>query len=384
MKILLCLASVHPDCGGPTTAAHGMADSLARAGHYVTTIAHDDGDGTGLSVREVSSSSVDMLPNNSVVRFKRTTNRWQASVAYASWIVKNVRSYDAVVVHSLFLAHTQYVARTARFLNVPYAIRPHGSLNEADIAASNSRNKRRYIKIFERGTLNKAQFIFCTSESEAEGVRSWTRTPANVIPLGVTTEQLKPSPASSRDRSLVCFVGRVAEKKGLEILVEALPAMVEAVPDVRVVIAGPDEGGRIGRLQDRLTQLGVARKVEFPGFLGPAEKQELYRKAGVFVLPSRDENFGISTAEALYAGLPVVISRGVSHAGAVQESGAGVVVERDPSELSAAVVLIATEVIAEYSERSRRAHELASTSYSWDKTCAGILAGFELNPKVRA
>jgi glycosyltransferase involved in cell wall biosynthesis len=122
-------------------------------------------------------------------------------------------------------------------------------------------------------------------------------------------------------------VGRIAEKKGLDVLIRAFSGVVAHVPSARLVVAGPDDEGLTSRLKVLAAGLNVADAVTFTGMLDRDEMVGALRCAAVWALPSRTENFGIAVVEAMAAGLPVVISPEVNIARELSDAGAAVVVQ---------------------------------------------------------
>ena len=101
-------------------------------------------------------------------------------------------------------------------------------------------------------------------------------------------------------------VERTSRWKGLHVLVDALPRLRELVPDVHLDVVGG--GDDVEALQKRAADLGVADLVRWHGPVGHADLPARYRRAGVTVLPSltESESFGMTLAEALACGCPVV------------------------------------------------------------------------------
>jgi glycosyltransferase involved in cell wall biosynthesis len=132
---------------------------------------------------------------------------------------------------------------------------------------------------------------------------------AHLVPPGVDTDLFSPpAPGSPRDRT-VLYVGRVERTsrwKGLQVLVDALPALRERVPDVRLEVVGA--GDDVPHLRRRAERLGVAGAIDWTGGVDHAELPERYRRAGVTVLPSltESESFGMTLVEAMATGCPVV------------------------------------------------------------------------------
>jgi len=131
-----------------------------------------------------------------------------------------------------------------------------------------------------------------------------------------------------------------------------------------LVFAGPDESGVKAELEQMATQLGVRTKVQFVGPIFGEAKWAAYRDADVFVLPSQNENFGNTAAEAVAAGTPVIVTEQCGVAPLLADV-AGLVVRHDTAALSIALerILIETEL------RSRLAAGCAvvTSRLGWDE-----------------
>jgi glycogen(starch) synthase len=101
-------------------------------------------------------------------------------------------------------------------------------------------------------------------------------------------------------------VGRVVYEKGVHVLVEAAPRVLESYPHAKFVVAGT--GDMLAQLQHRAWELGIAHKVLFTGFIPDEERDRLLKVADCAVFPSLYEPFGIVALEAMAAGAPVVVS----------------------------------------------------------------------------
>jgi glycosyltransferase involved in cell wall biosynthesis len=142
---------------------------------------------------------------------------------------------------------------------------------------------------------------------------------------------------------LVGFVGRFAEEKGIEYLLESVPRVLTHLPATRYVFAGPTDtvpGEQVHqRLRQTIQTLGDA--VVHLGLLSEGELAELYGALDVLVLPSTNstEAFGMTQVEAMLAGTPVVASDIPGVREAVRVTGMGrVVPPRDPAAIAAATL----------------------------------------------
>src|SRR5258707_15868936 len=101
---------------------------------------------------------------------------------------------------------------------------------------------------------------------------------------------------------------------------------------MRLVFAGPDEGAVKSQLEHMASQLGIRTKVQFAGPIFGEMKWAAYRDADVFVLPSQNENFGNTAAEAVAAGTPVIVTEQCGIAPLLADQ-AGLVVRHDAGAL---------------------------------------------------
>lgn len=109
------------------------------------------------------------------------------------------------------------------------------------------------------------------------------------------------------DAPVVLFLGRITFQKGPEYFLRAAAKVVEAVPDVKFVMAG--SGDLFPKMVERAAELGLARHVHFTGFLRGREVERMYAMADVYLMPSVSEPFGIAPLEAMALDVPVIVSK---------------------------------------------------------------------------
>ena len=170
-----------------------------------------------------------------------------------------------------------------------------------------------------------------------------------VIPCGVDTELFQPmDPAKAKDLlelppdPLLLYVGRLQPIKGLETLLEAMTSVPE--PAYLLVVGGDHdepEKGHAAALRQRVTALGLGRRVRFLRAQPQQRLRLFYASADATVIPSYYESFGMVALEAMACGSPVVASRVGGLTTTVQDGVTGrLVPEGDPAALAAAITAL--------------------------------------------
>jgi glycosyltransferase involved in cell wall biosynthesis len=374
VKILHVIGSLAPRYGGPSHVLPEMCVALSAMGHEVEVFTTNIDGGGELDVQ----CGVPVAVNDGVHVTYHAVQRprsYLASTSLARSLLRRIREFDVVHVHSLFLWHGLVACALGRRFQVPYVIRPHGTLDPYHAARHRVR-KALYWPLVERQNFKGAAGVHCTSEAEGDHVRAAGLTAeAFVIPLGVDVASFdRPSGADSLEqlgpelqgKSLVTFIGRLTEKKGLDLLLRAFSLLLPVRPDAHLVIAGPDDEGLGQVLCRHVSDLGLGRHVTMLGLVGERDKILLLRRSTVFALPSADENFALAAVEAMAAGTPVVLTDGVALHREVADANAGIIVERTSSALADGLARLLGDE-REAARLGANARILAHARYSWDR-----------------
>ncbi|HVE79023.1 MAG TPA: glycosyltransferase [Gemmatimonadaceae bacterium] len=379
MKVLHVIPSVSLADGGPSVAIGELAAAMGQAGADVT-VATTDADGPG----RLDVPIGEPVPGPGGVtywHFRHHLSGWKFSVGLTRWLAANVAAYDVVEVHALFSYATIPACRLARRAGVPYVIRPLGTLDAWSLRHRRWK-KAPYFAAVERRHLTRAAGIHCTSDAEAAAVRAlgfgdlaW------VVPLGVTPGP-SAAPRPGRGRRIL-YLARLHPKKGLPLLIDAMARLGSDLADAELVVAGAGDPGYEERLRGQARAAGVAERVRFVGHVTGAEKARLLAEADVFVLPSSQENFGLSATEAMAAGVPVILSEAVAVAGAACDAGAALVAARDAGAIADALARVLRDGELRRA-MSERAAAFARRHYSWDRAAAALLQRFAALPRTGA
>ncbi len=360
--------------GGPVFAVHGLARALLARGHEVQVFTTNlDGRGS-LDVPDAEPVSLDG------VRVRYFAAGWPRRLHRAPGMASALRAeaarIDVMHLHSLFLWPTLIAARVAEAAGVPYFVSPRGMLVAELIARRGRLRKTLWLRLFERRTLSRARGLVATSSLEAREIRGfgWALPPIHVVPNGIDAAPFAGAPTASLLASVkpaantapyLLFLGRISWKKGLDRLIAALPR----VPQVSLVIAGPDDEGLRERLVSQAAAAGVAARIRFVGETGDAPKVALLQGAAALVAPSLSENFGNVVLEAMAAGCPVAVTRGVGLADEVVASGAGAILPDEATAMGDALAALLSDTSGLAAMR-RAGPPWVSERFSWEHVAA--------------
>ena len=325
------IAGLDPAHGGPSYTVPRLCQALGMAGSKSQL----------LSVEEVNGRHAVLNDNGS----HRFPTDW-ASVPfvrgfrYSSGLTYALRELapkaDVIHDHGLWLMPNVEAGRAALLARKPFIVAPRGMLSPAALAFSHLK-KRAVWALMQGNVVRRASCIHATSEQEHDEIRVFgLKNPIAIIPNGIDIPELADhSPIAASTGRVVLSLGRIHPKKGLDRLVRAW-AQVEFVhPEWRLRIVGPDELGHARELAALAAEMKTKR-VSIEGPVAGDAKTAAYREADLFVLPTLNENFAITVAEALSFGTPVIATKGAPWRGLASE-GCGWWVDHGVEPLAAAL-----------------------------------------------
>lgn len=323
MDSLICrqiVASVDNAAAGPSYSVTTLSAALGRQGHDSAVMAVGQREPEpGLEIFAQDLAGFPLL------------NRLMLSRGLARALDAAAGKSAVLHMHGLWLMPNIYPARAAQLHGVPLIVSPRGMLGPEALAFS-ARRKKLVWALGQRHALETAACFHATAESEVEDIRRIGLTaPVAVIPNGIDIPEGEPDMAART----VLHLGRLHPKKGIDRLVAAWACVADRYPDWRLRIVGPSEIGCREALERQVRDLGAPR-VAFEGTLFGADKQAAYRQAGLFVLPTLNENFGMVVAEALAAGVPVICTKGAPWQG-LETEHCGWWVDHGPEPMAAAL-----------------------------------------------
>lgn len=375
MRILHVIAGIAPRYGGPSRAVLEMTEALRRAG-VQTLIATTDADGSArLNVPLGVETTYLGAP---IVFFPRQwSEAFKVSLPLASWLDAHVPDFDVVHIHAVFNHACITAALACQRLGVPYVVRPLGTLDRWSLHQKPLR-KWLFWQLAGRRMLRGAAAVHYTTPDEQRQVEAALGVQrGRVIPLGVADEcgsdaavaaGFRTAHPSLGDAPYVLALSRLHPVKALDILLDAFLDATEdpACANWHLVIAGQGEAAYAAALRAQADQRRGAERVLFPGWLEGNARAGALAGAGLLVLASRHENFGLSIAEAFMHHVPALVSSNVMLAETIRKAGAGWVATLDRAALAAALAL----ALSDSEERQRRGlagRQLALERFSWTR-----------------
>jgi glycosyltransferase involved in cell wall biosynthesis len=273
------------------------------------------------------------------------------SPALARALRTELSAVDVVHIHNLW-AHPQYAAhRAALRRNVPYVVSPHGAL---DPYLRRRGRIRKWVStaLWQGEMLDNAALIHVTTEAERDSIADIApHVPRAVVPCGLHVKEFAALPSRTQfrrhrlggyDGPLILFLGRITQKKGLDVLLRAFAA-VRRAQEARLAVIGPDDEGLLPSLRRLAAELGIAGDVQFIEPVYGEERLAALASADVWALSSHAENFGIAVAEAMAAGCAVVTSPGVDISAEIASEGAAVIADAAPKPFGEALLDVVSD-----------------------------------------
>lgn len=372
--------------GGSVRAATDLTRALVRAGHRVTVLTTDT-----LSPHERAPVLRETLDGVEVVRVRNLSNALRGrlnlstprGMATAARVLIAERRIDLVHCHELRTVENLRVAPAAGALDVSVAVSPHGTL---PISTGRPGFKQMWDRLPGRWLLPRCDAVIALTRDEAADARAlWAGRgidiPIHIVPNGVHLDEFAAPPARDAARArwgldagpVVLFLGRLHERKGLQLLLPAFAGALEHTPDARLLIAGPDEG-MMAALTAQARDLGLGERVLFTGLLTGPDRLAALAAADLFALPAVGEGFSMAVLEALACRLPVLLTPGCHFPEAV-EAGAGVIVPREVEPLRAALVALLSDADRR-AAMGRAARALVEARYTWPPIVAQMEAAY--------
>lgn len=362
MRVCLVSAAYRPFPSGVSEHVYHLRKELQCRGHSVEVLTcnYPGQRGSEQGVTRVGRAVV--LP----------ANRSRFTLSLGPELPSSVRRFlrrnrfDIVHCHGLFPPEIAYWA--VRHAESPVAVTFHTLRRQAPAFV------RVGFRFLFRRLLAKIGARIAVSQAGRRWAEGWVPGEYDVIPNGVDTVRFSPdvppAPVFSDGRPALLYVGRVDRRKGLQVLLRSLPAVIESVPDLKLVVVG--SGPLEESCRKLCRRLHVEDHVVFCGTVLPEVLPGYYSGCTVYVSPALGgEAMGIVLLEAMASGKPVVASRIAGYDEVVTDGRDAILAPAgDPEALSRALIRVLRSPAdrAQLSANAfRRAHD-----FDWRQVAARV------------
>ena len=377
MKVLLVLTYYHPHVSGLTIYVKRLATMLAQRGHQVTVLtsrydpalpAEEVIDGV-----RVVRAPVQLRVSKGVIMLNFPLIAWRL-----------VREHDVLSVH-LPQFEASLLGLLGRLANRPVILTYHCDLQLPRGRFNRIVDKVVFASNYLAGQLAQAAVAYTQDFAEHSHFLSRFLDKVRVIPPPV----IMPEPDAEAvetfksahdlvDRPVVGMAARLATEKGVEVIIEAMPRLLEAFPRLKVLFAGQykdvmGEEAYYRRLMPLIERLGPEHW-EFLDVLNQEQMSAFFAACDVLIVPSLNstESFGLVQVEAMLCGTPSIASNLPGVRQPPLMTGMGEVTPiGDPAELAEAIIRI-----IQHPGDYARPRSLIEDAFSLDRTVSGYEALF--------
>lgn len=338
-----------------------LSEQLVNAGNLVTVFTTT---ANGITELPVTPNIPVLTDGVSVIYFKRITkdhSHFSPSLFLKLW--SDASKFDIIHIHAWWNLVSVLSAFIALIKKVPVVISPRGTLSIYSFNNKNSLLKKLMHNILGKNLLRRSH-IHATSLAEQKSLAKIIKDGQifNIPNFVKTAQSLRPKTFNGSTFKLL-FLSRIEEKKGLDILLHALPLL--NIP-YRLTIAGDGDQNYIDELkkiaQDNLSD----QNIHWIGFQNQT-KFDIFSDHHLLVLPSHNENFGNVVIESLSAGTAVLISEHVGLADYIVENNQGWLCQTTAKSISDAIKNIATYQLDKLADISISAPKIIHQDFDDDQ-----------------
>jgi glycosyltransferase involved in cell wall biosynthesis len=354
MKVIHTIPSIVNKLNGPSYSVTRLCESLKAHGCTV--------------ILASLSANKDFHEAGYIKYFSRGVlpSRLGSSPDLRDWLDSGARdqAVDLLHNHSLWMMPNVYPGWVAKRHHIPLVTSPRGTLSPRAMNSGLKSLKKIFWSLVQKPALIHTTCFHATSMAEYGDIRAQGFSqPVALIPNGIDIPPYEK--LSNREVKTVLFLGRIHPIKGLDMLLPAWRVLQDRHPGWKLRIVGPDHRGYLREMKALASGLNLSR-VEFVGPVAGAETATELAEADLFVLPSYSENFAISVAEALAAGLPAIVTKGAPWDGLVTHQ-AGWHIDIDTQALISAMDQAMNTPRAELQQMGLRGRQWMGAEFAWEK-----------------
>jgi glycosyltransferase involved in cell wall biosynthesis len=300
------MSHLSPQYGGIATSVPRLAQATEAASLHACPIAGFCDNEELAHVPEEQRAGMRIFPSNRI--------RWMVDRSLQRSLKEAIHAANGVHIHGIWETHCMTAAGIARACKRPYIISAHGMLEQWALRYKRLK-KALYAALTEIRGMQRAACLRALSVDEVDDYRRLGLTnQIAIIPSGIdapacaSPDLFRSAYPQLAGKRIVLFLGRLHQKKGLELLLQSWARVASTADDIHLVIAGPDSENTLVPLEQLTGELKLGSSVTFAGMMTGDQKWSALAAASLFVLPSYSEGFSIAVLEALAMGVPVIVT----------------------------------------------------------------------------
>lgn len=357
MRILQVARQFYPKVGGIESCVLNLSRGLIARGHRVEVVTLD---------RDIRNrrrlegpSEIDSIRIHRIRYFG--PRRYPVA---PSWL-RFIADFDVVHIHAIdFFIDSASVAQSLGFHHQPIIVTTHGGIFHTDAWRA---VKDAYWSLVLKRTLSAATAVVAVSENDA-ALFSSIVPPGKLVMIPNGIDQTFGTARAQRVRGRLVYVGRVSRAKGIDKVIQLVAALTPEFEELELVVAGPDENGATRALQHESETRGLGSRVRILGELPLDELARLVASSHLFISAAQHEGFGITTVEALSAGVPVLVTRTGIHEQVVRPDENGWFWSGYPDAEAAATLRKALLLPDARLDEMQRAARESAVPFDWKTT----------------
>lgn len=328
MKLMSVITTLNPAYGGPAECAIQLHKNVTGMGHSYDIVTLDSPDAAWIS----------RLSFNAICLGKPGVQRNALLPDLIRFLKNRQAEYDGSILHGIWTM-PNVAMRLAWNGSHRYVVFPHGMLDPYFIQKFPVKHikKSLYYRMIAAPLLSNSLATLFTCPEERRLANTSYRPVVgrrHVVRYGINPPPVDPSAYQGRllslkqelaDKEVFLFLGRIHPKKGCDLLIEAMEKLADRYHRAHLIMAGPDETGLGAKLKTLTAKKRLNHRVTWTGPVYGEERWFLYNIADVFILPSHMENFGMTVAESLSQGCPVLITDKINIFDSILDAAAGFV-----------------------------------------------------------
>lgn len=289
--------------------------------------------------------------------------------------IDNLASEDFDIFHShgLWMMPNIYPNNICRKLSKLHIIAPRGTLYPAALKFSKI-NKHFFWNFYQKKVLKEANAFHATSKDEAKYIRKLGfKQPIIICKNGIKVENSKKQ-FKQKNQNTLLYLGRLHEKKGLDMLLNIWSKIESQYPNWKLRIIGKGLSPYKLFLNERIRSLKISN-VTLEKELYGKNKIDAFKKADLFILPTRGENFGMVIAEALANSLPVITTNKAPW-NDLKKKECGISVDADEKELEKVLRYFLSLNQKDLYDMGLKGKSWMKNDYSWERVADEMINSY--------